>query len=92
MTQSHKQPDKARRAPVKDKPIGDSKAGGEAPARRFAERLFQSGYGQKGDVDRAPFEGHPGHDENSARPRHRPPEPGTSGQHGQRPKRGRGPT
>ncbi len=74
-------------APPKEKPVGDSKAGGETPARRFGERRFAPGYEQKGDIERPPFEGHPDHAENGARPcRDSTHEPETSGQHGQRPK------
>jgi len=80
-------PNKGTAVPSKDKPIGDSKAGGETPERRFAERRFPPGYEQKGDIERPPFEGHPDHKENSGRPPHDSArEPGTSGQHGQRPK------
>jgi hypothetical protein len=79
---------KAKRAPAKDKPVGDSKAGGETPDRRFAGRSFPEGYHQKGDIDRPPFEGHPAYEENSGRPTHHyEREPSTGGQHGQRPKK-----
>ncbi len=87
MTQSSKTPRKATNAPAKDKPIGDSKAGGETPNRRFAGRSFPPRYEQKGDIERPPFEGHPDHEENGARPAHDAArEPEASGQHGQRPK------
>ncbi len=73
--------------PPKEKPVGDSKAGGETPERRFGERHFPPGYEQKGDIERPPFEGHPDHAENGGRPSRDPVrEPDTSGQHGQRPK------
>jgi hypothetical protein len=75
------QPRKSAQPPGKDKPLGDSKAGGETPRQRFAERSFPPGYEQKGDIERPPFEGHPAQEENKAR------EPNTAGQHGQRPKR-----
>ena len=82
------QPRESSRAPGKDKPAGDSKAGGETPRQRFGERSFPPGYEQKGDVERPPFEGHPSHEENKGRPStHNEREPDTDGQHGQRPKR-----
>jgi hypothetical protein len=82
------QPRKSGQTPGKDKPMGDSKAGGETPRQRFAERSFPPGYEQKGDIDRPPFEGHPAHHENKARPANSSGrEPDTGGQHGQRPKR-----
>lgn len=81
------QPTKTSNAPAKDKPIGDRKNGGETPKRRFAEKSFPSGYEQKGDVDRPPFEGHPDQEANSGRPRHKQRHAETAGQHGQRPKK-----
>ena len=82
------QPRKSDHAPGNDKPLGDSKAGGETPRQRFAERSFPPGYEQKGDIDRPPFEGHPAQEDNKARPaRDASREPKTAGQHGQRPKR-----
>jgi hypothetical protein len=88
MTQRNKHPNiRKPKAPEKDKPIGDSKAGGETPNRRFAGRRFSESYQQKGDIERPPFEGHPDHETNSGRPNRQSPGPETSGQHGQRPKR-----
>jgi hypothetical protein len=81
------QPRKSNKTPGKDKPIGDSKAGGETPRQRFAGRSFPPGYEQKGDVERPPFEGHPDHEANRGRPYRQSPGAETSGQHGQRPKR-----
>ena len=81
------QPRKSNETPGKDKPIGDSKAGGETPRQRFAKRSFPPGYEQKGDIERPPFEGHPDHAANKGRPHRESPGAGTSGQHGQRPKR-----
>jgi hypothetical protein len=82
MTQRHRHAN----APGKDIPAGDSKAGGETPSRRFAERDFPEGYEQKGNIARPPFEGHPDHGANKGRPNHQSPGADTSGQHGQRPK------
>jgi hypothetical protein len=81
------QREKHSNAPEKDKPAGDSKAGGETPSRRLAERRFPEGYEQKGDIERPPFEGHPDHEANKGRPSHQSPGGDTSGQHGQRPKK-----
>ncbi len=63
----------------------DYKAGGETPARRFAGIKVKPGYEQKGDIERPPFESHPNHGPNKARPQHRTRDVDTAGQHGQRP-------
>lgn len=65
------------------------RAGGETPERRFRGMKLRPGYETKGDIDRPPFEGHPDHEDDKARPNresrgaHR--EADTAGQHGQRP-------
>jgi hypothetical protein len=67
-----------------------TRAGGETPARRFADmKAKPPGYEQKGDIERPPFEGHPDHGPNKGRPQHEHAgdegEVDTAGQHGQRP-------
>jgi hypothetical protein len=75
--------------PPRRRPSDHTKAGGETPERRFAGMKTKPGYEQKGDIERPPFEGHPDHGPNKARPQHQRPaeerEVEVSGQHGQRP-------
>lgn len=78
--------DRAREGASRDQALGTIKQGGETPERRFAGHRVTPGEEQKGDIERAPFEGHPDSGSNPGRPdSSHAVGADAAGRHGQRP-------